>query len=440
MVDRLPKLVILAGGSSSRLWPLREKSLLRFMDRSLLEHQLRVYVDLGLKDIVVICNPDNRNPIEQVLRSFDGIGSWHTFVQEEPKGMGDALLTLEPILGDVAEPMPVYICQVHDIFEKSFHEEMLRACVSDFQAAFLASYKVEDYFPGGYLVLEDGYIKNIHEKPDPNEAPSDLVNIVAHIHPDLRRLLNQIKLEYASDKPGDDHYERAMAELMQNMSFKPVPYTGTWHPIKYPWHVLEAMNFYLGTMSPYISDQAIIEDGVHISGLVHIESGVRIFHGADIRGSAYIGKNSLIGQNAMVRDSMVSEDCIIGAKSEINRSYIGRGARTHDAMILDTVVADSGGNDKNTNLSARMVMANFRVDAGPVNSTVKGERLNTGRTKFGSVVGAGTFIGVGVEVMPGVKIGENCIVGASTLVLEDVPDNTRYYVKQQHNVIKEESA
>jgi NDP-sugar pyrophosphorylase family protein len=434
MADRVPTLVILAGGSSSRLWPLREKSLIRFMDRPLLEHQLNTYVELGVKRVVVICNADNQADIEQVLTNFGKKGQfWETTVQHQPRGMGDALLTLEPVLlANSSEPVPVYICQVHDIFQKSFHQEMFRSYQDNPQAALLASYEVDEYFPGGYLVIEGGAIKNIIEKPHPEKVPSNLVNIVAHIHPDLRRLLERVKTEYASDKPGDDHYERAMATLMPEMTFEPVPYNGAWHPIKYPWHVLEAMHYFLSSLEPYVSLEANIEKGVNISGPVHIEAGVRIFHGADIRGPVYIGKKCLIGQNAIVRDSMISEDTIVGAKSEVNRSYLGRGTRSHDAMILDTVVADSGENGQHTNLSARMVTANFRADGGPIKSTVKGERINTGRTKFGAVIGAGSFIGIGVETMPGIKIGENCFVGASTLVPEDVPDNSRYYVVQAY--------
>ena len=42
-----PILVILAGGASSRMWPLREKSLLRFGDQPLLLAQLQRYKALG---------------------------------------------------------------------------------------------------------------------------------------------------------------------------------------------------------------------------------------------------------------------------------------------------------------------------------------------------------------------------------------------------------
>ncbi|TEU10555.1 MAG: hypothetical protein E3J21_26060 [Anaerolineales bacterium] len=433
MVSSYPTLVILAGGSSSRLWPLREKSLVKFLDKPLLEHQLETYVELGFRNIVVVCNPDNQNPIRDILVKFDHKIEFQTFVQTQPKGMGDALLTLEPMLASVADPMPVYICQVHDIFDQSLHRTMLRAYLDNSQITWLASYRVEDYFPGGYLVVDDELkITNIIEKPPQGEEPSDLVNIVAHIHPDLRRLLNQVRLEYAHDNPHDDHYERAMAELMDVTPFKAIPYQGPWQPVKYPWHVLEAMNDYLGTIEHHIADGVDMEDSVHISGPVYIEKGVRLLHGADIRGPAYIGANSLIGQYSHVRDSMISRNSIIGIGSEVNRSYIGQGARLHAAKVLDAILADNAGLDEHVNLSAGMITANFRADAGHVKSTVKGQRVDTGRTKFGAVIGAGSFVGIGAMLMPGVKIGEGCVIGPLTLVLEDIPDNTLYYSEQEY--------
>jgi len=433
MVNNYPTLVILAGGSSSRLWPLREKSLVKFLDKPLLEHQLETYVEVGFRNIVVVCNPDNHNPIRDILGKFDHKIEFQTSVQVQPRGMGDALLTLEPMLGSVADPVPVYICQVHDIFDKSLHEAMVQAHLDDPRVTWLASYQVEDYFPGGYLVVDDELnITNIIEKPPQGEEPSDLVNIVAHIHPDLRRLLDKVRIEYTYDNPHDDHYERAMAKLMDVTPFKAIPYKGPWHPIKYPWHVLEAMDYYLSTIEHHVADGVYMEDGVHISGPVYIEKGVRLLHGADIRGPAYIGANSLIGQYANVRESMVSQNSIVGIGSEVNRSYIGQGARLHTAKALDAILADNTGVDEHINLSAGMITANFRADAGHVKSTVKGQRMDTGRDKLGAVIGAGAFIGIGAMLMPGVKIGEGCVIGPLTLVLEDVPDNTLYYSEQKY--------
>jgi bifunctional UDP-N-acetylglucosamine pyrophosphorylase/glucosamine-1-phosphate N-acetyltransferase len=95
-------------------------------------------------------------------------------------------------------------------------------------------------------------------------------------------------------------------------------------------------------------------------------------------------------------------------------------------------LADNAGVDEHVNLSAGMVTANFRADAGSVKSAVKAQRVDTGRSKLGAVIGAGSFICVGAMLMPGVKIGEGCIIGPLTLVLEDVPDNTLYYSEQKY--------
>ena len=48
-----------------------------------------------------------------------------------------------------------------------------------------------------------------------------------------------------------------------------------------------------------------------------------------------------------------------------------------------------------------------------------------GVSKFGRIsVGDNTFIGARSVIMPGVKIGSNCVVGACSLVTKDIPDGT----------------
>lgn len=42
------------------------------------------------------------------------------------------------------------------------------------------------------------------------------------------------------------------------------------------------------------------------------------------------------------------------------------------------------------------------------------------------IVGDNSWIGVNVLINPGVKIGKNCVIGANSVVTDDVPDNTIY--------------
>lgn len=433
MTDCPPTVVVLAGGSNSRFWPLKGKSLFPFCGVTLLERQLHALVEIGFRQIVVVGNPDNYESIQRIGRDFAEAIDFRVTVQQEARGMGDALLTLRPILEHAPSPVSVYVCQVHDVFDHSLHEQMLHAHFQDKSTAWIASYEVKGYFPGGYLIVDgDMNVANIVEKPSIGTEPSNLVNIVAHIHPDLNTILDQIEKAYRCGTSGDDHYERALAHLMERQCFKAVRYEGPWFPIKYPWHVLDVMRHSLDQLDTQVAEDAQIAESVCISGAVRISSGVRILDYATVVGPCYIGPNTLIGQYSNVRESMIGANCVIGLGSEVNRSYIGSNNRMHGAQALDSVLADSRGDGHHINLAAQVVTANFREDSGHVRSSIKGERVDTDRTKLGAIIGAGAFIGVGATLMPGVKIGEDSKIGANTNVLNDVPDRTKFYAKQDY--------
>lgn len=37
-------------------------------------------------------------------------------------------------------------------------------------------------------------------------------------------------------------------------------------------------------------------------------------------------------------------------------------------------------------------------------------------------IGNGVFVGIGAKIMPGVKLGDNCVIGANAVVTHDVPE------------------
>jgi maltose O-acetyltransferase len=52
------------------------------------------------------------------------------------------------------------------------------------------------------------------------------------------------------------------------------------------------------------------------------------------------------------------------------------------------------------------------------------ERRGTRETSYPVVIGDDTWLGAGVIVCPGVTIGKRCIIGAGSVVIRDVPDDT----------------
>ncbi len=425
-MTQTPTLIILAGGASSRMWPLREKSLMRFGAEPLLINRLQHYAALGFSEVVIIANPDNHEEITTHAAQVKAL-KIHTAIQQEPRGMGDALLQAAPLLED-RPGTPIYITQVHDVVDDRLHLDMLRAYQAAPDSSFLAGYEMEAYFPGGYLIVEQhsGRINGIIEKPGADRRPSNLVNIVAHIHRDAARLLAAIREEYQKDLPGDDHYERAMDVLMKEHVYRVVPYNGPWKALKYPWHTLDVMEYFLTQINgQHIAESAFIASGATITGNVFIAENVRVFPGAAVVGPAFIGANTIVGNNSLVRHSMVLNNCEVGFTTEIARSYVAERCAMHACRVLDSVFAPG------VNFSAGCTSANLRIDRGDIASTVKGQKLSTGRNKLGAIIGQDAFLGVDVMTMPGVKIGEHASIGPGTHVHRDIKDRQRVYVKQE---------
>ncbi len=424
-----PILLILAGGASSRMWPLREKSLLRFGAQPLLADQIRRYRELGFGEIIVVGNPENQADIAALAGQMPG-PAVQVVVQPEPKGMGDAVLCAAPL---VANPdAPLYITQVHDVVDDSLHRGILEAFRADPTASYLAGCEMEDYFPGGYMVVDaDGRISGIVEKPGPANRPSNLVSIVAHVHSRAGRLFDALRAEYARDVPTDDHYERAMDALMKTQIYRVFRYQGSWRALKFPWHVLDIMEVFLAQIKGQtVAESAYIAKTAALVGDVFIGEGVKVFPGAAVVGPAYVGAGTIVGNNALVRHSMVLEHCEVGFTTEIARSYVAERCAMHACRVLDSVFAPG------VNFSAGCTTANLRIDRGPVFSRVKGQKLNSGRDKLGAIIGRGAFLGVDVMTMPGVKIGEGAQIGPGTHVHHDVRDRQRVYVKQELVVVE----
>lgn len=427
-----PVLIILAGGASSRMWPLREKSLLKFGTEPLLISQIQRYRTLGFEQVVIVANPGNQEAISELTEPLASEITLDIVVQEEPNGMGDALLKVEPALESNPET-PIYVTQVHDLVDESLHKDMLTAYQVDTGNAYLAGYRIQSYFPGGYLVVnDDNRITGIMEKPGEENRPSDLVNIVAHVHPNAARLFDAIRREYEKDIPDDDHYERAMDYLMKEvMTFQVVPYEGKWHALKFPWHVLDVMEFFLQQIDgQVVADDAFVADTASLVGNVYIGPGAKVFPGAAVVGPAYIGAGTIVGNNSLVRNSMVLDNCEVGFTTEVARSYVASHCSMHACRVLDSVFAE------HVNFSAGCTTANLRIDHGNVPTMVKGKKVYSGRDKFGSVIGESAFVAVDAMTMPGVKIGAWAQVGPGTNVMQDVKDHSRIYVRQEQEVVE----
>ncbi len=406
------KVVLLCGGVGHRMFPITEdKFLLKFLGKTLLEHQIEAAKEAGLTEFIIVGNPQNISKIEKVVHNIPDIKAELT-LQKEPLGIADAIKCTGHLLDGA-----FMVVNPNDVFESSAYSRLAEARNNDSATSYLLGYKVRDYFPGGYLVVDSkGELKLIAEKPEKGKEPSDLVNILVHLHTDPKRLLEYAETVQTSR---DDVYERTLDAIVKDKHrIKVVPYQGSWTPIKYPWHIFPVVRQFLGQSQKYISPSAAISERAVIEGKVVISDHVRVFENAVIRGPAYIGPNSIIGNNCLVRDySHIGANCVVGYSTEVKGSYIGDGCWFHMSYIGDSIIGDG------CSFAAGTVLANFRFDEKNIPVKIEGEYIESGLDHFGAIIGNNSKTGVNASIMPGVRIGPNSIVGPHVCLTSDLePD------------------
>lgn len=408
--------IVLAAGSSSRMWPLRDKHALRFAGRTLLDLHLERLQRAGIERFLLVGNEENAAMLREHASAVPNAA---VALQTGASGMAGGVLSAIATLGESELDRPVYVTQPHDVVEPGFHEGVLAAANGN--DGVVAAYATKNYFPGGYLALEGGRVAGIVEKPAPGSEPSDLVTIVAHLFADARPLFQQLERETQRDG-ADDAYERALDALVRGQTFAAFRYEGAWQPVKYPWHVLEAMALLLeqlrsGAATPG-EGYAQVEPGVFFG------KDVKVYPGGHVAAPSVIGHGAIVGNNALVRESVLGDGCVAGFGSEVARSFLGPGCQLHHNYIGDSVL------ERDVLLGFGSITANFRLDQRNVKSTVRGERIDSEKDKLGMIAGAGAKFGVAVNIMPGVKIGAGAIVGPGQNVFHDVEDGVRHLTER----------
>jgi UDP-N-acetylglucosamine diphosphorylase/glucosamine-1-phosphate N-acetyltransferase len=418
------KAVLLCGGIGKRMFPITEdKLLLNFLGKPLLGHQIEKLKEAGLHDLVVVVSPQNAYSIERIAKRVAGIRTKFV-VQEKALGIANALETAEPLLeGEVV------IVNPNDTFETSALTSLIRSSRKASAAAYVIGYKVKDYFPGGYLVTNKrNELKRIVEKPARGSEPSNLVNILLHLHTEATDLMKYVVRAQTSR---DDVYECAL-DLMasEGHTIKIVPYSGVWKAIKYPWHIFGVVRYFLDGSRPSISPSAQISPKAIVEGNVIIEDNVKVLENAVIRGPAYIGAKSIIGNNVLIRDySHIGRNCVVGYCTEVKGSYIGDNCWFHSSYVGDSVI------DDNCSLAAGTVLANFRFDEKNIKVKIGGESIDTGLDKFGAIMGGDSKTGINASIMPGVRIGPRSFVGSHVCLMKDLPPDRMVLMEPRYRIL-----
>ncbi len=198
--------------------------------------------------------------------------------------------------------------------------------------------------------------------------------------------------------------------------------------LRYPWQFLELHAELLEQAYLEQADRGgkSFEEGCVSPGAPFLGEGARllvgegttVLPGVYVEGLVVVGEGCKIGPNCYLRGSIsIGDHCHVGQAVELKNVILGNGTNVgHLSYIGDSVLGNK------VNLGAGTITSNLRHDGKNHHSMVEGERVDTGRRKFGTIIGDSVHTGIHTSLYPGRKLGVGSMTRPGGIVNVDLAD------------------
>ena len=424
------KVVILAAGEGTRLQPLTNntpKPLLKVLGVPIIKRLIDCFLKTDINSFIIITNYLEEKIKQYLTEEFPSTDITYIH-QKEVKGTGNAFLLAE---SEIQEDF--FIGVYGDCL---YSDDLIMKTVDAAKSKILSvggKFTTDTENFGIILEENDGTPKEIIEKPSKDEISEGYANIgIYSFERTIFTILHQQEKDNKVSARGEYEIPDAVNILLRNNKYKKklikLDENGFWFDLGRPWSLLEATEVLLSKIENRI--MGTIEDGVYLKGNIVLCKNAILRSGTYVEGPAFFDEGADIGPNCYVRKfSYLGKKSRVGNGCEIKNSVLGNNTHAaHLSYIGDSIL------DDNCNLGAGTITANLRLDKENIPVTIKGKKEDSQRRKLGAIIGNGVETGVGVLIMPGIKIGSGSWIGAGTIVNENIPENSIFFGIQNHTL------
>lgn len=391
--------VMLVAGKSTRTYPLtltRPKPLLPIANVPIIKYNLDQMSGLFNEIIMIVgyrkemIQNDLGNEYKRMKVIYQE--------QKEQLGTGHAILQAKPYISGRFVAM-----NGDDLFT---HEDFIN--LIKFQNGALVKNVKNPSSYGVYQVDEKNVVLDLVEKP--KKYIGNLANIGCYVL-DID-VFDELETTPLSER-GEIEITSAVLSLAQKRKFYVQSVSGYWLPTGYAWDLIRHQEFFL-KMRTETKIEGQVEKNTTLKGHVEIGNGTLIKAGSYIEGPVIIGKNCEIGPNAYIsKYSAIGNNCYIGSSVEIRNSIIMENCQiAHLCHIADSVLGES------VFFDVGVIVLN-ELDNNDIESTIKGQAVNTGLKKFGTVVGDNAHVGTSTIINPGRKIWPGMLIQPNRIIFKD---------------------
>jgi len=321
------KAVLLCAGQGTRLRPLtycRPKHLVPVAGRAVLDRVLSSLADAGVDEAIFVVSPG-----ETALQEFVADGArWGMeagyCVQSEPQGLAHALACARGHLAD-GERFLMYLGD--DLLGDGVTEFAQDFAASD-AAASLVVKPVEDPRAFGVVVVEDGVVTRLVEKPQ--DPPSDLAIVgVYGFGPEIWEAIDAIEPSARGELEITDAIDYLVAA---NSRVECHVTEGFWADAGSPMALLAANRHFLGAAEHRVDGE--VDDASLVAEDVTVAAGAKVVQ-SRISGPCFIGADCVVEDSTIGPNVSLDDGCILRGV-ELEESIIDGGTRVEDVAALLT--------------------------------------------------------------------------------------------------------